>query len=174
MEESASAAENKTDSEETGCRIVNGIKLPPKKTIAVRAKDLRAIESNAAEAKKNLVEGHTPANTSKGSDKGFEWEWFVMVLGMVCFVLISPRIAIVPVCALGFLVASIATARYMRGGQTLAGFASAMGMVFFLAFAVYVQSDTEKKVDTSAKRLANVAKEVQATGTNAANASNWR
>ena len=160
MEESASAKENKTDGEETGFRIVNGIKLPPKKTIVVHAKDLSAIESSAAESKKVLVED-SPSN--KGSDKGFEWEWLFMVLGMVYFALFSPRIAIFPVCAIGFLVASIATARYLRGGRSLAGVASAMGMLFFLVFAVYVQSDMEKKVNTSAKQFAEVAKEVQTT-----------
>ena len=160
MEESASAKENKTDGEEAGFRIVNGIKLPPKKTIVVHAKDLSAIESSAAESKKVLVED---SPSKKGSDKGFEWEWLFMVLGMVYFALFSPRIAIFPVCAIGFLVASIATARYLRGGRSLAGVDSAMGMLFFLVFAVYVQSDMEKKVNTSVKQFAEVAKEVQAT-----------
>ena len=164
MEESAIASESKTDGDEAGFRIVNGIKLPPKKTISVRAKDLKAIESNAAESKKLLVEEKTSANAS---NKVFEWEWFFMVLGMVCFALISPRIAIVPVCALGFLVASIATARYMREGRSLVGFVSAMGMVFFLAFAVYVQSDTEKSLNISSRQFEEVEKEVQAAVTNA-------
>lgn len=163
MEESASAAENKPDSEETGFRIVNGIKLPPKKTISVHAKDLRAIDSYAAESKKDLLA--SPSN--KGTVKGFEWEWFFMVLGMVCFALISPRIAIVPVCALGFLVASIATARYMREGRSLVGVVSAIGMLFFLVFAVYVQSDMEKRVNTSATHFAEAANARAVQTTNA-------
>ena len=142
MEESTSTAENKTDSEETGSRIVTGGKLPPKKTFTVRAKDLRAIETNAVVSKTNLVEEKTSANTSK---KGFEWEWFFMVLGMVCFALITPPIAMVPVCALGFLVASIATVRYMRGGRTLVGFVSAIGILFFLVVAVRVRLYLEEK-----------------------------
>ena len=150
MEESTSTAENKTGSEETGSRVGTGIKLPPKKTITVRAKDLRVIETNAAASKKSLVEEKTSANTS---NKGFEWEWFFMVLGMVCFTLITPRVAVVPVCALGFLVASIATARYMREGRSLVGIVSAIGILFFLVVAVKVQSDTEKKIDTSSKQL---------------------
>ena len=158
MEESASAKENKTDGEEAGFRIVNGIKLPPKKTIVVHAKDLSAIESSAAESKKVLVED-SPSN--KGSDKGFEWEWLFMVLGMVYFALFSPRIAIFPVCAIGFLVASIATARYLRGGRSLAGVASAMGMLFFLTFAIYVQSKINNRIEEFTKGARAVQAEVK-------------